>query len=44
MTQDATGQETMLTKYNVKQGIKIFGKVGESAVATELEQVLKKGD
>jgi len=28
-----------LTQYNVKQGLKIFGKAGELAVSTELEQV-----
>jgi len=29
----------MLTQYIVKQGLKIFGKAGELATSTELEQV-----
>ena len=36
---ESTGEETMLTQYNVKQGLKIFGKAGELAISTELEQV-----
>jgi len=40
MIQDeGSGQEIMLTQYNVKQGLKIFGKAGALAVSTELEQV-----
>jgi len=36
---DCSGQETILTQYNVKQGRKIFGKAGELVMSTELEQV-----
>jgi len=40
MIQDeGTSQVTMLTQFNVKQVLKIFGKAGELAMSTELEQV-----
>ena len=32
-------QGVSLTQYNVKQGLKVFGKAGELAVSTELEQL-----
>jgi len=31
-----------MTQYNVNQGLKIFGHAGETAVSTELEQLLSR--